>query len=99
MLHELFGISGNRVRLSASANESQVNVALKGFFECLLVEYLSQMTLNHSSTQEVVISSTSDEFYAKNLYSNYGTETKHVFEARVFSNLRFLPLQETWVLP
>ena len=99
MLHELFGISGNRVRLSASANESQVNVALKGFFECLLVEYLSQMTLHHSSTQEVVISSTSDEFYAKNLYSNYGTETKHLFEARVFSNLRFVPLQETWVLP
>lgn len=44
MLHELFGIRGNRVRLSASANESQ----------------------------ELVISSTSDEFYAKNMYSNYG---------------------------
>ena len=99
MLHELFGIRGNRVRLSASANESQVNVALKGFFECLLVEYLSQMTLHRSSTQELVISSTSDEFYAKNMYSNYGTETKHFFEARVFPNLRFLPLQETWVLP
>jgi len=26
----------------------------------------------HSLTQDVVISSTSDEFYAKNMYSNYG---------------------------
>mmetsp|Transcript_10648 Transcript_10648/g.48921 ORF Transcript_10648/g.48921 Transcript_10648/m.48921 type:complete len:363 (+) Transcript_10648:71-1159(+) len=44
MLHELFGISGNRVRLNVSRYE----------------------------TQDVVISSTSDEFYAKNMYSNYG---------------------------
>jgi|MDSX01.1.fsa_nt_gb hypothetical protein len=37
----------------------------------------------HSLTQDVVISSTSDEFYAKNMYSNYGEEL-HLWK-RVFS--------------
>ena len=38
----------------------------------------------HSLTQDVVISSTSDEFYAKNMYSNYGEEL-HLLETCFFS--------------